>query len=306
MIGHLRIKSPWSQLGLFLGALGGGLILTWVLSAVLLVSSGTASAALGKPDWSNPALVGTMKWLQAISSITIFLIPALVFALITFNGKPFYFLGLRAVRDRRFYLLGIACVLLAFPLVFWLGELNHGLPVPKWMTDMEEQANVQIQAFLKAGNSLDVLLNVFIIALLPAICEEICFRGALQRIIIHLSRSAWLGIIITSILFSALHFQFLGFLPRMLLGVILGAIYWYSGSLWPSIAAHFVNNAVQVVAASYAPEFAEKNPSMPLFAALLSGLAVWAILWVFRSLSTVSYEKVYEPDALNRSNEFLA
>jgi membrane protease YdiL (CAAX protease family) len=92
----------------------------------------------------------------------------------------------------------------------------------------------------------------------------------------------------------------------MFLGIVLGAIYWYSGSLWPSILAHFVNNAVQVVAVSYAPEFIEKNPPISIIAAIISGLLVWGILWMFKSYSTVTYEKVYEPEELNRSNQFIA
>lgn len=100
--------------------------------------------------------------------------------------------------------------------------------------------------------------------------------------------------------------QFQGFLPRMFLGVILGAIYWYSGSLWPSILAHFVNNAIQVIAVSYSPEYIDKEPAVPVFVALVSGLLIWAILWMFKSFSTVSYQKVYEPEELNRGNQFLA
>lgn len=92
----------------------------------------------------------------------------------------------------------------------------------------------------------------------------------------------------------------------MFLGVLLGAIYWYSGSLWPAIAAHFVTNAVQVVAVSYAPEYIDKNPSVPLLAALVSGVAVAGILWYIRSISTASYEKEFEPEKLSRSSQFIA
>ncbi|HTE08850.1 MAG TPA: CPBP family intramembrane glutamic endopeptidase, partial [Flavitalea sp.] len=167
-------------------------------------------------------------------------------------------------------------------------------------------AEKQMQAFLKVSGTMDILVNLFLVALLPAICEEVCFRGALQRILIHISRSPWIGIIVTSIIFSALHLQFQGFLPRMFLGILLGALYWYSGSLWTSILAHFINNAVQVVAVSYAPDIATKDPSIPFIAALISALAVLAVIWLFKSFSTVTYEKVYEPDDLNKVNQFIA
>lgn len=302
MIGHLRVKSPWTQLGIFLGLFG----IAFILLAIAVLLMGHQGTGMEKLDWSRPDVVSNMKLIQALSSILLFLLPAIAFALLTYYGRPLYFLGLRPAPLKQMYVLAIVGIIVAFPFVFWLGELNHQIPLPKWMGNMENDATKQMQAFLKAENITDVILNVFIIAFLPAFCEELCFRGALQRIIIHITKNAWIGIIVTSILFSALHLQFQGFLPRMFLGVILGAIYWYSGSLWPSILAHFVNNAVQVVAVSYAPEYIEKNPPISIYVALVSGLLLWGILWVFKSYSTVTYQKIYEPEELNRSNQFIA
>ena len=306
MIGHLRVKSPWSQLGLFLGLLGMALILTSAIIALVITSRGLPMAGLDKLDWSNPHVVSTMKLVQALSSIIMFLLPAVAFGFITFNGRPFYFLGLRPPVKPQMYLLAMLCIVLSMPFVLWLGDLNQHISLPEWMTRMEKDAGRQMALFLKTSNSFDVVLNVFIIAFLPALCEEIFFRGVLQRIVINVCKNPWSGIIVTGILFSAAHLQFQGFLPRMFLGVILGALYWYSGSLWTSILAHFVNNAVQVVAVSYAPEYIDKNPSLPAFAAFISGISVIGILWAYKSFSTITYEKVYEPDELNRSNEFIA
>ncbi len=306
MIGHLRVKSPWSQLGIFLGLFGAAFFTASLLMAIMVLAKGLPVNEISSADWSDPRMLATMKLAQAISSVIIFLLPALAFAFICFTGKHLKFLGLTKPVNNMTYLLATRCILAAFPFVMWLGEINQLIPLPKWMTALEEDATKQLQAFLKADGIGDIIINVIIIAVLPAFCEEICFRGALQRIIINIARSPWAGIIITSIFFSALHLQFQGFLPRMFLGVILGAIYWYSGSLWPSIVAHFVNNAVQVVGVSFAPEYIEKNPSVPVLAALVSGIIVVAALWRFKSVSTVTYEKVYEPDELNRNNQYLA
>ncbi len=306
MIGHLRVKSPLSQLAIFLGLLGAAFIVASMVMAVAVVLLGLPVSTLNKLDWSASETVAAMKLIQALSSILIFLLPAVAFALITFRSRPLFFLGLKPASRPQMLTLAIICMLAAFPFVFWLGELNRAIPLPEWMSGLEADASRQMQAFLKADGMGDVLINVLVIALLPAICEEICFRGALQRIMIHLARHPWIGIVVTSILFSAFHLQFQGFLPRMFLGMLLGAIYWYSGSLWPSIAAHFVTNAVQVVAVSYAPEYIDKNPSVPLLAALVSGLGVVGILWYLRSISKASYEKEYEPEKLNRSNQFIA
>lgn len=306
MIGHLRVKSAWSQLGIFLGLFGAAFFTASLIMAIVILAQGLPISEMSNADWSDPRVLSTMKLVQAVSSVIIFLVPAIAFALICFTGRPFYVLGLRKPVDNQAYLLAVLGILLAFPFVMWLGELNQMIPLPEWMTAMEKDATKQMQAFLKADGIAEILLNVFIIAVIPAFCEEICFRGALQRVIINICRSPWAGIIVTSIFFSALHLQFQGFLPRMFLGIILGAIYWYSGSLWPAIVAHFVNNAVQVVGVSYAPEYIEKNPSVPIVAALVSGVIVALVLWRFSKISDVTYEKEYEPDQLNRNNQFIA
>jgi len=298
MTGHLRVSSPWSQLGIF--------SLVFLPQVLLLVFSASADTSNIKIDYNNRNAINLLKWLQAGSSLIFFLLPAFLYAVFTFRDKYFYFLGFRKAERTSMYGLGILCILVAFPFVFWLGELNQKIPLPEWMTGAETETMKLLEAMLKVNHPMDIVINVFIIAVLPAICEELCFRGALQRILIHCTKSPWAGIIITAILFSALHLQFQGFLPRMFLGIVLGALYWYSGSLWTSILAHFVNNAVQVIAVSYAPQYVSENPTMPVFAGLASGIIVFIILWVYARLSTVTFSKVYESERFTSNNQFLA
>lgn len=298
MNGHLRIKSPWSQLGVFL--------LAFTPQLALMLFGMFSGADKVSFDMTKPGVINTLKWWQAISSLTFFLLPAFLYAVFTFRSRYWHFLGLKKAEKENMYVLAVACIVLALPFVFWLGVLNQSVPVPAELKRMEEEAGKLMMAFLKANSPMDVIINVIVIALLPAICEEICFRGALQRILIQLTRSPWAGIILTAIVFSALHLQFMGFLPRMFLGIILGALYWYSGSLWTSILAHFVNNAVQVIAVSYAPKYIDKNPEFPVILALASGLIVWAILWYYQRQSTITYSKVYRTDELTPHNQFLA
>lgn len=306
MTGHLRVKSPWSQFGVFLALFGSGMVLSVVVSGVVMMASGFTKMA-GEPiNWSLPGFASTMKVLQAISSVLIFFLPAFVFAMVVFTKKPFYYLGLRPAQKPQMYLLAVVCMLAAFPLVSLLGEINASLPLPEWMVKMEKDASKQLGAFLKADNALQIIINLFVMAFLPAVCEEICFRGALQRIMIGMFRNPWTGIIITAILFSALHMQFLGFLPRMFLGIALGVIYWYSGSLWPGILAHMAYNGVQVIGVSFAPEYIEKNPSIPIYFSIASLLIVCTTLWTLKTYSTTTYAKEYESDELNANNQFLA
>lgn len=298
---HLRIKSPWSQLGALLGVFCLMFILSGVISSIIFLFSDIKGI-----DFNNPHFVNVAKLIQAISSILLFIVPPFLFARFTFTGNYGYFLGFRNAEKANMYILAILGILLAMPFVIWLGHLNEAIPLPEKLNKMEEETAKQLVAILKAKSTWDIVVNVFIIALLPAVGEELFFRGALQRVVIQLTRNPWAGIILTAVLFSALHLQFSGFLPRMFLGIVLGAFYWFSGSIYTSMIAHFTNNAVQVIAASYAPEYIEKNPETPVLAAVASGIVVWAILWFFQKQSTVTYAKVYETDELNSINEFIA
>lgn len=249
-------------------------------------------------NFDDPALGGLFKFLQGLSTVIIFLVPALLYALFTFRTRNLYFLGFRKAEKNSFYILGIVLLFFAFPLEAWLGQLNRGIPLPAWMNNAEKDADRQLTAFLRTGSSFDILINVFIIAILPAICEEACFRGALQRILIQSLKNPWAGIIVTAIFFSAFHLQFQGFLPRMFLGILLGALYWYSGSLWTTILAHFFTNGIQVIAVAFYPKLIDENPSVPVYAALISMAIVVGLLFIIRKQSAVTYAKVYEAEEM--------
>lgn len=301
MRGHLRLASPWRQLGVLFGFFC--LTYVFIMSLTLIVYS---VSGINSVDLNSTRDIGIAKILQALASIILFILPVYLFARFTFTGNYGYFLGFRKAERSNMYVLGVVGILLAMPFVFWLGDLNSRIPLPHDLIKLEEASSKQMAAFLKVSSPLDIVINVFIIALLPAVCEELFFRGGLQRIIIHITRNPWAGIVMTAIIFSAFHMQFAGFLPRMFLGIVLGAFYWFSGSIYTSMIAHFVNNAVQVIAASYAPKYIDKNPETPVLAAMVSGIVVWAILWFFQKQSTVNYSKVYNTNELNTTNQFIA
>jgi membrane protease YdiL (CAAX protease family) len=285
---------------------GGCFVLTSLVSVIVMDANGVPLSTLTDPDLKDQHAINAIKIMQAISTVTSFIVPSILFALVTFTGRYGYFLGFRKSEKVNMYVLAVICILLALPFVILLGDLNQRIPLPESLTNMEEMATRQMSAFLKVSGSFDIFINVLVIGLIPAIGEEICFRGVLQRILIQITRSPWTGIILTAILFSSLHLQFGGFLPRMFLGILLGAFYWYSGSLWTSILAHFVNNASQVILVSYAPKYISENPDTPLLAAIVSGIVVWAIIWFFQRQSTITWSKVYRPDDLTPNNQFLA
>lgn len=136
-------------------------------------------------------------------------------------------------------------------------------------------------AYMK--NAGDFILTILVMALAPAIFEEVLFRGAFQQVFIQWTKNAWIGIIITSILFSAIHFSYFGFLPRIALGITLGLIFYYTNNLWLSILQHFLNNAF-IVAQLYIVQLQGKSvekamdETMPLWWGLV-GLALLILLF---------------------------
>ncbi len=304
MSNNLKIHSPWSQLALFMGLLGLSLILGVLGGSAIVLAKTGISAAGGHIDLNDPNLIPAKKLAQAFSTVIIFGIPAFFYARQTFRVQPLRSLGLRPAGKTIFFVLGIILLLAALPLEGWLGMLNKQIPLPGWMIRMEKENDQQIAVYLQVHSYLDVVINLFVVAFLPALFEELCFRGALQRILINIFKNPWAGIIVGGAFFSAFHMQFQGFLPRMMLGTLLGAAFWYSGSLWTSIFAHFFFNGIQVIAASYYPKLVNENPSVPAYAGLISLVIVLGLLWLMSRQSTVTYDKVYKE--ANRDNDFLS
>jgi hypothetical protein len=155
----------------------------------------------------------------------------------------------------------------------------------------------------------DLLMNIIFIAAFAGIGEELFFRGVLQRLFIKGTKSPWAGIIIAAFIFSFFHFQFFGFIPRFLLGILLGAIYWYSGSLWPAIIAHFLYDAFIIILAYFNPQLIQ-NPEASLvdnsylvIAALVSLLLVSALVWWMKKASFTTYDASYKDDSPQPSDK---
>lgn len=202
---------------------------------------------------THPGIVGALRLLQCMAAIGTFVLPAILGAFL-FSPRILPYLGL----DKKITVpvagLVFLLVLISIPFINWLSYINQGLHLPAslksvetWMKASEEQALRITQLLLGAATVTDLLSNLFVIALLPAIGEELFFRGMVQKQFEALTQHRTAAILLTSLLFSALHLQFFGFLPRFLLGVLLGLLYAWSGSLWLSVLAHFVNNAGVVV-----------------------------------------------------------
>ena len=203
---------------------------------------------------NDPAALKVLKFFQVAQAIGLFIVPPLILGWL-FSGRTSEYLHLNKSFASVSVLLIVVLMFFAAPFINLIGELNSNMVFPEWlsgvelwMKNAEQNAEEITMAFLKVDTTAGLLFNLFMIAVLPAIGEELLFRGVIQRIFTRMTKNHHWGIWISAILFSALHMQFYGFVPRMLLGVLFGYLLVWSGSMWLPIIAHFLNNGIAVIA----------------------------------------------------------
>ncbi len=218
----------------------------------------------GSLNASNPANISVLKFLQAFYSIGMFIFPAFIIALF-FNGKIGEYLQIKKIPSPLSIVFVCLIMFFALPLINYLMLLNQSITFPASMAgletelkSLEKEAEVISGSFLKANSFSVYLANMLVMAVIPAIGEEFMFRGIFQRMFKDWTKNIHIAIWLAAILFSAMHMQFYGFIPRMLLGAFFGYLFYWSGNLWLSVLAHFVNNSIAVTAFYLNGEIAEK------------------------------------------------
>jgi len=208
-------------------------------------------------DFNDPDNIRMLKYFQVVQSFGLFIVPSIILGW-SFHGNFIKYLYLDKTIIFSSVFIVIVLMISALPLINFMGELNAQMELPRWMEVVErwmkateENAAKLTKAFLDVKTPAGLFFNLFLIAVLPALGEEFLFRGIIQRIFTKITRNIHWGILISAVLFSALHMQFYGFVPRMLLGVMFGYLLIWSGSLWIPIIAHFINNGVVVVVMYY-------------------------------------------------------
>lgn len=152
-------------------------------------------------------------------------------------------------------LLAAILILVLYPTVNFLGWLNSFVPAPESWLEIQEMMMTLITSFLKENS---IILALFYIGITPAICEEIMYRGYIQRSL-EKSGGIWVAIIVSGVMFGAFHMQITHILPLSFLGIILAYLTYISDSLIPAIVAHFVNNGGQVIASSFYPAMLQES-----------------------------------------------
>lgn len=195
--------------------------------------------------------ITSLKITQLLQEILVFGLPAIL-AWRWLSGNQIKTL-LTNTADIKSIIIAIIFIITIIPCIDVLSQWNKSLHLPYFLRELEnsmialeQQANNITETMLSVSTIWGLIANIVVIALAAAICEELFFRGGVQRILagaFNYHIAVWL----TAILFSAIHLQFGGFIPRLILGVSFGYIAIWSRSLYPSIIVHFINNGIAVL-----------------------------------------------------------
>ena len=191
---------------------------------------------------------------QGITSFFMFVVPPIVYYYLTRKEYQMRDLGFRSLTPPWWLiLLGVALMFISLPVTNQLTAWNEGMSLGKslswledWIKSLEDAAKVATEKMLSVNTIGGLLLNLVVVALIPAIGEELTFRGVLQQALTR-KMNPHVAIILSAAIFSFIHFQFYGFLPRLFLGLLLGYMFYITGSLWTSMLMHFLNNGTAVV-----------------------------------------------------------
>jgi hypothetical protein len=238
--GIYKEKSSASKIGLLFLLIFVSLVLH-TLVAIALISLFSDNGMAFNQDLTNQASVNYLKLMQLFTAIGVFITPTLSYAY--FTSFDFKFTPV----TRQDVILVCAIMILITPFIGLLLEWNMMISFPEWLTQFHVNSEAIITAFLKMDTMWDLLYTIFVIAVIPAIGEELLFRGYLQQKVGNWLSNQHIAILITGLLFSMIHLDLQGIIPRFVLGVLLGYLYYWGRSLWLPILAHFVNNAQAVI-----------------------------------------------------------
>lgn len=224
--------------------------------------------------------------------LLVFALPAVVMALVS-SRLPAQWLAIDRKLPLYPLMAAVVLMIVSIPFQNFLISWNSSITLPagmegiaRWMTETQERADASLEVLLGGVSVADLILNLLIVGVMAGLCEELFFRGALQRIISDKGRNPHVAIWVTAVVFSAFHLQFFGFFPRLLLGALFGYLLWWSGSLWLPVMVHILNNSVVVVTQWVArrngaepalDRLGTDSVTMVLLSVALTAAAVWLV-----------------------------
>lgn len=205
-----------------------------------------------------------LRILQFIQTFSLFIVPAYIMARMI-SKNPWQYMGVTQAPKLRSALLVILSIFVMMPfmeqIILWNEAISFPpalAPIENWMRESEQMAQKTMETILSVHSVGGWLINLFLVGVMAAVSEELFFRGLLQNMFLDKWHKKLLAVVISAFIFSAIHFQFYGFVPRFLLGAYFGLLFVWSGNLWLPVLAHFVNNATALV-----QFYIEKKETLP-------------------------------------------
>ena len=288
------------QFGILIGLIAVAAMVVAVMQFGILVSMGVTLKDLmsGNEDkmmaiMAKPENFVKATMLQALSTLMLMAVPAFILArMVTKN--VFEHLGFNIKINYKQILLTIAIAVFAIILSLSFTEANKYIPYPhSWRLKAEKMEETYLKSVLVFANIktiADYFLSILMIAILPAIFEELLFRATLQKLLVDWTKKPHIAILIASILFSLVHISIYGFLARMFLGMVLGYLFYYGKSIWLNILMHFINNALGVTSIYLAMKNggngkSSMDESLPIWVLPIAGIITVALLMYYKKVS---------------------
>ena len=245
--GKMENSHPIAKLAVWFGSMFLCFLFAMVIIAIMMGENAKMDVSL-------------YKWMQFLQSTALFLLPAIFIAHIS-SQEPWKWLGFRKKVSWQSLVWAVAIMLVALPAINLFSHMNQQMSLPSMFEGLEawmktkEAENAWLKKLIMSDSSYSgLVINLLLMAVLPAVSEELTFRGVLQRFFTSKKNMSNVSngvphaaIWVTAIIFSAIHLQFYGFVPRMLMGALFGYMMVWTGSLWVPMLMHFVNNGMAVL-----------------------------------------------------------
>ena len=235
---------------ILIGLVVGGLIVGQLILSGLIFAGGAdftqandINTLIGSMENTMPFKIGI-----GLNNIVMFGLSAYLFKLIVSKNKFSKYFNLSRKLDGNWLGLCVLLMISIYPLIVYSAQWIQSIDLPSWAQSMDQSNMNTLASVLEMNGPWDLTLNLLIVAVTPAICEELFFRGVMQKEINRHLSNPHMAIILTSIVFSAIHMSIEGFTARLMLGLVLGYTYHYTMSLWYPILLHLFNNGLQVLA----------------------------------------------------------
>ena len=245
----------------------------------------------------SPSSIRLNLIVQCVAQLLIFGLPAVLFVLL-YKGNAASYLNLD-FQGRKWITAGVAMVifLLLVPVNDWITWWNDQWslgPLETAMRRLSDASKDAIAQMLSLTSVGDLLLQLFVVALIPAVCEELFFRGALQQILRQWFCNVHVAIVVTAVIFTVAHGDIYGLVPRFVLGLLLGYMFYLSGSLLVNVSAHFFNNALIVIlyylynkgVLATSPEVPFRMPWLTTLLCTLAAVTLFALYFLSKGKKT--------------------